>query len=256
MKQLAIVFLLFFLVACGAPKEQPAADAQAPVAESTDAIAGATEATDDAAVPAEGAEAAEATSAEPTATAPVAEKATEKPASYYVDKVVELRTDLGTIAIRFFPDVAPNHVKNFIDLSESGFYDGTRFHRIIPGFVIQGGDPNTKAGDPSTWGTGGSGRRLKAEFNAIPHKRGILSMARSMEPDSASSQFFVCVAPAPALDNQYTVFGEVVSGMDVVDKIVAGPRTGPRNDQAVNPVAIKSASVRAATASEKGPAPR
>lgn len=246
MKQLAIVILMLGLVACGAPKEQPAAETAAPAAEATDAATAATETT----------EAIDTAAAEPT-TAPVADaKMAEKPATYYVNKVVELRTDLGTIAIRFFPDVAPNHVKNFIDLSESGFYNDTKFHRIIPGFVIQGGDPNTRAGDPSTWGTGGSGNRLKAEFSSIPHKRGILSMARSMDPDSASSQFFVCVAQASALDNQYTVFGEVVSGMDVVDKIVAGERTGPRNDQAVNPVAIKEAIVRDATDSEKGPTPR
>lgn len=245
MKQLTFILMLFGLVACGAPAEQAAeSTAAAPAAESTEET-----------TPVEAAETTD-EAAEPTTASEGEAKPAEKSAADYVDKVVELRTDLGTIAIRFFPDVAPNHVKNFIDLSESGFYNGTKFHRIIPGFVIQGGDPNTKDKDPSTWGTGGSGKRLKAEFSPIRHRRGILSMARSMDPDSASSQFFVCVADAGALDNQYSVFGEVVSGMDVVDKIVAGPRTGPRNDQAVEPVAIREAVVRAASDAEKGPTPR
>jgi peptidyl-prolyl cis-trans isomerase B (cyclophilin B) len=199
-----------------------------------------------------------------TESAPAAAAATEtaaktevaKPDSYYVDKVVELETDLGTIAIRFYPDVAPNHVRNFIDRSEAGDYDGTKFHRIIPGFVIQGGDPNTRTDDSSIWGTGGSGPGVKAEFNSVHHSRGILSMARSMDPDSARSQFFICVDDAGALDNQYSVFGKVTSGMDVVDKIVAGPKGGPRNDQALKPVAIKKATVRAAKDNEKGPAPK
>ena len=192
--------------------------------------------------------------------APAAEtaaaKAEKKPDSYYVDKVVELETDLGTIAIRFYPDVAPNHVRNFIDLAENGDLDGTKFHRIIPGFVIQGGDPNTRSGDPSTWGTGGSGPGVKAEFSSVHHARGILSMARSMDPDSARSQFFICVDDAGALDNKYSVFGKVASGMDVVDKIVAGPRGGPRGDQAMKPVSIKKATVRVAKDTEKGPAPK
>ena len=176
----------------------------------------------------------------------------EKPLSYYQDKVAEIKTDAGTIAIRFFPDVAPNHVRNFIDLAEQDFYDGTKFHRIVPGFVIQGGDPNSKSGPPATWGTGGSGRNLKAEFNSIHHSRGIISMARSSDPDSASSQFFVVVAEAPHLDNQYTAFGQVVSGMDVADKIVNAERTG---QSPVNPVAIQDVVIRDATAGEKGPAP-
>lgn len=233
------------LVACGAKTETAATTETTPKADEaavTAADTATTETADTAAAAATDTSAAEAPAA--------------KPDSYYVGKVVEFETDLGKIAIRFFPDVAPNHVRNFIDLSESGFYTGTKFHRIIPGFVIQGGDPNTKDKDPSTWGTGGSGRNLKAEFNPIKHKRGILSMARAMDPDSASSQFFICVADANALDNQYTVFGEVVSGMDVVDKIVAGPRTGPRNDQAVQPVEVKSVTVRDATDAEKGPAPK
>lgn len=135
-----------------------------------------------------------------------------------------IETKFGNITLKFFPDVAPNHVKNFIDLARSGSYDGTIFHRVIPGFMIQGGDPNTKGADRSSYGMGGPGYTLKAEFNSRPHKRGTLSMARSQNPDSAGSQFFICVADSPFLNNQYTVFGEVVSGMDVVDKIVNLPR--------------------------------
>lgn len=135
-----------------------------------------------------------------------------------------IETKFGNLELRFFPDVAPNHVKNFIDLAKKGFYDGTLFHRVIPGFMIQGGDPITKNPDRSRHGTGGPGYSVKAEFNDKPHKRGTLSMARSSDPNSAGSQFFICVAPASFLDKQYTVFGEVVSGMEAADKIVAQPR--------------------------------
>lgn len=135
-----------------------------------------------------------------------------------------LHTRLGDITIVLFPESAPNHVDNFIQLAESGFYNGTTFHRVIPGFMIQGGDPLSKSPDRARHGTGGPGYRLKAEFNDQSHKRGTVSMARSPHPDSAGSQFFICVADAPHLDRQYTVFGEVVEGMDVVDKIVAQPK--------------------------------
>ncbi len=135
-----------------------------------------------------------------------------------------LHTRFGDITIDFFPRSAPNHVDNFIQLAESGFYNGTTFHRIIPGFMIQGGDPLSKSPERARHGTGGPGYRLKAEFNDRPHKRGAVSMARSPHPDSAGSQFFICVADAPHLDRQYTVFGKVVDGMDVVDKIVAQPK--------------------------------
>ena len=171
-----------------------------------------------------------------------------KPMNAYEHKIAELHTAAGQINIRFFPDVAPNHVRNFIDLSESGFYVGTKFHRVIPGFVIQGGDPNTKAGDPSLWGTGGSGKNVAAEFNSRKHTRGILSMARSGHPDSASSQFFICVADVPSLDDNYTVFGEVTQGMDVVDKIVNAPTRG---ETPIEPVAITRVVVRDATEAEK-----
>lgn len=136
---------------------------------------------------------------------------------------------IGSIVLRFFPDVAPGHVDNFVKLSKEGFYNGTTFHRVIPGFMIQGGDPNSKNPDRSMHGMGGPGYKVKAEFNSKPHKRGILSMARANDPDSAGSQFFICVADANFLDWQYTVFGEVVSGMDVVDKVVNMKRDGRDN---------------------------
>jgi len=169
-------------------------------------------------------------------------------------QVVEMKTSKGTIVIRFFPDVAPGHVKNFLELSKSGFYNGVKFHRVIPGFMIQGGDPNTKNADQSVWGTGGSGKNLKAEFNKIHHKRGIVSAARSGHPDSASSQFFIVVADSGFLDNQYTVFGEVVSGMDVADKIVSAPKNS--RDVPNEPVSIESMTVREAKEGEKGPTPQ
>jgi peptidyl-prolyl cis-trans isomerase B (cyclophilin B) len=137
-----------------------------------------------------------------------------------------IKTKFGEMEIRFFPDLAPKHMENFITLAKSGFYNGTLFHRVIPGFMIQGGDPNTK--DPnrkSEYGMGGPpGIKLKAEFNAKPHTRGIVSMARSNHPDSAGSQFFIVVKDSNFLDRQYTAFGEVISGMDVADKIVNVPR--------------------------------
>jgi peptidyl-prolyl cis-trans isomerase B (cyclophilin B) len=142
-----------------------------------------------------------------------------------------IETRFGDIELKFFPDVAPNHVKNFIDLAKKGFYDGTTFHRVIPGFMIQGGDPNSKQPDKSKHGQGGPGYTIKAEFNNKPHKRGTLSMARAADPDSAGSQFFICVADSSFLNKQYTVFGEVVSGMEVADKIVNQPR-----DKMDNPI--------------------
>jgi peptidyl-prolyl cis-trans isomerase B (cyclophilin B) len=140
-----------------------------------------------------------------------------------------IETRLGNIELKFFPDVAPNHVNNFIELAKRGFYDDTTFHRVIPGFMIQGGDPNSKEHDKLRHGMGGPGHTVKAEFNSRPHKRGTLSMARAADPDSAGSQFFICVADAPFLDRNYTVFGEVVSGMDAVDKIVSQPRDARDN---------------------------
>jgi len=140
-----------------------------------------------------------------------------------------IRTKLGDITLKFFPEVAPNHVNNFIDLAKKGFYNGTIFHRVVPKFVIQGGDPNSKNPDRSKHGTGGPGYNVKAEFSKTLHKRGTLSMARSAHPDSAGSQFFICVAEAPFLDGKYTAFGEVVKGIEIVDKIVSQPRDGNDN---------------------------
>lgn len=140
-----------------------------------------------------------------------------------------IHTKFGDITLKFFPEVAPNHVNNFIELAKKGFYNGTTFHRVVPGFVIQGGDPNSKKPDRSQHGMGGPGYSLKAEFNDRPHKRGTLSMARAAHPDSAGSQFFICVADAPFLDSNYTVFGEVVKGLEVVDKIVSQQRDSRDN---------------------------
>ena len=136
-----------------------------------------------------------------------------------------IETKFGSMEIRFFPDKAPKHVENFIKLARSGFYDKTIFHRVIPGFMIQGGDPNTKdEKDKSKYGMGGPGSNVKAEFNDRPHVRGAVSMARSQDPDSAGSQFFIVVKDTPYLNGKYTVFGEVVKGMEVADKIVSQQR--------------------------------
>ena len=142
---------------------------------------------------------------------------------------VQLATTLGPITVELDPEKAPKTVENFISYVESGHYDGTIFHRVIPGFMIQGGDPNTKGTDKSKYGQGGPEHTVKAEFNKRSHKRGILSMARSRHPDSAGSQFFIVVKDSPFLDRQYTVFGEVVSGIDVADKIVSQERDGRDN---------------------------
>ena len=136
-----------------------------------------------------------------------------------------ITTKFGQMELVFFPELAPKHVESFLNLAKKGFYNGTIFHRVIPGFMIQGGDPNTK--DPSKrqlYGMGGPGYTLPAEFNRIPHERGIVSAARSADPNSAGSQFFIMVGKAPSLDGQYTVFGEVVKGIEVADKIVNQPR--------------------------------
>ncbi|MBS1723178.1 MAG: peptidylprolyl isomerase [Armatimonadetes bacterium] len=162
------------------------------------------------------------------------------------EEVAVLHTSKGDIVLKFFPDKAPKHVESFLKLVKDKFYDGTRFHRCIPGFMIQGGDPNTKELDKSNlWGTGGPDFRLKAEFNDISHKRGILSMARSSDPDSAGSQFFIVVKDSKFLDHQYTAFGAVVKGMDVADAIV---KTGDANDNGrvapADAVEIKGAEVK------------
>lgn len=142
-----------------------------------------------------------------------------------------IKTKFGDMHVKFYPDLAPRHVENFIKLANSGFYNGTIFHRVIPGFMIQGGDPNTKDSlKKETYGQGGpkddKGKPilLKAEFSDTPHKRGIVSMARADQPDTAGSQFFIVVEDSPFLDRKYTVFGEVIKGLGVADKIVQLPR--------------------------------
>jgi len=135
-------------------------------------------------------------------------------------------TEPGKLIVELFFDDAPNTAESFLKLSESDYYTNTLFHRIIPGFMIQGGDPNTKNSDKSTWGQGGPGYNLKAEFSSRSHLRGIVSMARANDPDSAGSQFFIVTSDSTFLDKQYTVFGEVVDGIEVADKIVNLPRDG------------------------------
>ena len=155
---------------------------------------------------------------------------------------VAIKTPHGEIVIKLFPDIAPKHVESFLKLTKSGFYNGTIFHRVIPGFMIQGGDPNSK--DPNNramHGTGGPGYNIPAEFSKKEHVRGILSAARSQDPNSAGSQFFIMVAKSPHLDGQYSIFGEVIQGMDVVDKIVAEPRDG--RDNPIKPMTIEASIV-------------
>tara|TARA_B100001179_G_C18602092_1_gene411068 strand:- start:2724 stop:3323 length:600 start_codon:yes stop_codon:yes gene_type:complete len=156
--------------------------------------------------------------------------------------VAVIETDFGNIVIEFFPDKAPGHVENFIKLANDGYYDGTTFHRVIPGFMIQGGDPNTKSDDRSSHGQGGPGYTINAEFNDISHVRGIVSMARTNDPNSAGSQFFIVVSDSLFLDKQYTVFGKVVEGMDVADKIVNVPRDNLDNPN--DKVVVKRISIR------------
>ncbi len=139
---------------------------------------------------------------------------------------VIVNTNLGNIEFELLSDIAQETVRNFIKLAKSGFYDGTLFHRVIPKFMIQGGDPNTKKSDKSTWGIGGPGYSIKAEFSSRSHLRGIVSMARSSDPDSAGSQFFIVTSDSTFLDREYTVFGQVIDGMEVADKIVNLPRDG------------------------------
>ena len=159
------------------------------------------------------------------------------------NEVVRLHTNLGDILVEFFEDKAPKHVESFKKLAREGFYDGTRFHRVIPGFMIQGGDPNSKSPNRASHGTGGPGYKVPAEFNDIKHTRGILSAARSSDPNSAGSQFFLMVKEYPSLDGQYSVFGQVLEGMDVVDKIVALKRDRNDNPLEENPAIIEKATV-------------
>jgi len=141
-----------------------------------------------------------------------------------------IETGKGEIELELLSDVAPRHVESFVELARKGFYDGTTFHRVIPGFMIQGGCPHSKdAKSRARHGTGGPGYNLDAEFNDTKHDRGVLSMARASDPNSAGSQFFICVGDSHFLDGQYTAFGRVVRGMEVADAIVAQPRDGRDN---------------------------
>lgn len=155
------------------------------------------------------------------------------------DEVAVMTTNHGEIVLMFFPDKAPNHVKRFKDAIKEGVYKGVKFHRVIPGFMIQGGDPNSKDDDRSNDGSGGWGTPLKAEFNEIKHVPGILSAARTSDPNSASSQFFLMHGTAPSLDRQYTVYGYAVRGLDVINKIVNLPRDPRDNPNAENPAIIE-----------------
>lgn len=143
-------------------------------------------------------------------------------------EVAMIETEKGNIVVEFYPDVAPLHVANFKNLAKAGFFDGTAFHRVLPGFVIQGGDPNTKDDNPHNDGQGGPPYRVKAEFSDRLHVKGILSMARSNDPNSAGSQFFICLGRATHLDKKYTVFGNVIKGIETVEKI-GGIRRDPSN---------------------------
>jgi len=159
------------------------------------------------------------------------------------EEIAVMETNHGRIVLRFLDDKAPNHVKNFKKLAREGYYDGTKFHRVIPGFMIQGGDPNSKSADRSIHGTGGPGYKVNQEFNDTKHERGILSAARSSDPNSAGSQFFLMVAKSTHLDGQYTAYGEIVEGLDVIDKIVALPRDGRDNPHPANPAIIEKVTI-------------
>lgn len=156
-------------------------------------------------------------------------------------EVAVIKTTLGTIVLEFFEEDAPKHVANFKKLIGEGFYDGITFHRVIPGFMIQAGDPLTKDDDRSNDGTGGPGYTIDAEFNSRKHLRGTLSMARKPDPNSAGSQFFICLKPQPGLDGQYTIFGQVTEGMDVVDKIAEVQRD--KRDNPLQKVVMEEVSI-------------
>lgn len=155
--------------------------------------------------------------------------------------VAVIETGFGNIVFEFLPDKAPGHVENFKKLAREGFYDGTTFHRVIPGFMIQGGDPNSRDDDRSNDGLGGPGYTIPAEFNDVSHARGIVSMARARDPNSAGSQFFIVVADSPFLDRQYTVFGRVIEGMEVADKIANLPRDS--NDNPLQKAVMRRVSI-------------
>jgi peptidyl-prolyl cis-trans isomerase B (cyclophilin B) len=158
------------------------------------------------------------------------------------DEVAVVKTNMGTMVLEFWADVAPKHVENFKTLAKKGFYDGTAFHRVIKDFMIQGGDPLTKDdAQAARWGTGDPGYKIKAEFNDKKHVRGVLSMARSQDRDSAGSQFFICHGSPSFLDGKYTAFGKLISGDDVLEKI-ATTETAP-GDRPVKKVVVESVKI-------------
>jgi peptidyl-prolyl cis-trans isomerase B (cyclophilin B) len=175
----------------------------------------------------------------PPSPAPPSPKTSEtaKPGAKPVQEVAVIKTSEGDMVIEFWPDVAPNTVANFKKLARKGFYDGTAFHRIIRGFMIQGGDPLTKdAAQENRWGTGGPGYQINAEFNDRPHVRGVISMARSRDPNSAGSQFFICHGVASSLDRQYTAFGRLIRGDDVLEKIATTAVTRSQSGENSKPI--------------------
>jgi peptidyl-prolyl cis-trans isomerase B (cyclophilin B) len=162
-----------------------------------------------------------------------------------IDPRVTISTKFGEIKIRFYPDDAPRHVENFLKLAKMGFYNGTTFHRVVPGFIIQGGDPLSKNSDRSLHGSGSPGYWLNPETNDRPHKRGAVGMAKvpresnsTRDPNDNGSQFYICVADSSGLDRTYTVFGEVFRGMEVVDKIVAAARDDCDNPLQAIPITV------------------
>jgi peptidyl-prolyl cis-trans isomerase B (cyclophilin B) len=164
------------------------------------------------------------------------EKKAESPTMNASNEVAVIKTSEGEMVVQFWTDAAPNTIENFKKLAREGFYDGTIFHRIVKGFMIQGGDPNSK--DPAkenSYGEGGPSYKIKAEFNDHSHQRGVLSMARSSDPDSAGSQFFICLAPVPRLDHQYTTFGKLIKGADVLEKIGDIPVTRNNSGETSKP---------------------
>ncbi len=162
-------------------------------------------------------------------------------------EVAVIKTTEGEMVVEFWPDVAPKTVENFVTLAKKGFYDGTAFHRIIDGFMIQGGDPLTKdASQEGRWGTGSPGYRIKAEFNPKKHEFGVISMARGGDPDSAGSQFFICLGPVPQLDGKYTAFGKLIKGDDVLKKLgktPVGPSPGGEPSKPLSRVGLESVKI-------------
>jgi peptidyl-prolyl cis-trans isomerase B (cyclophilin B) len=183
------------------------------------------------------------------------EKKQEKTPMNSSNEVAVIKTSEGDMVVQFWTDAAPNTVENFKKLARQGFYDGTIFHRIVKGFMIQGGDPNSK--DPAkenSYGEGGPGYNIKAEFNDHSHDRGVVSMARGPDPDSAGSQFFICLAPVHRLDHQYTTFGKLIKGQDVLEKIGDTPVTRNSMGEPSKPtkrVVIEKIEIEPASAAKK-----